>query len=83
MNARWRVLLGTLLLAFGLAAAPWLRAQDVQPVPALSARVIIKDVFGITLTGGWNTGFYFGGSLNYFFGKQFQTDRSTGPAPAK
>lgn len=62
--------------------------HDVPPVIpivnlALSARVIIKDVFGITLTGGWNTGFYFGGSLNYFFGKQFQTDRSTGPAPAK
>ncbi|MFO0634310.1 MAG: hypothetical protein U0168_15790 [Nannocystaceae bacterium] len=50
---------------------------------ALSARLIIKDVFGITLTGGWNTGFYFGGSLNYFFGKSFQTDRPTGPAPAK
>lgn len=62
--------------------------SDVPPVIpivnlALSARVIIKDVFGITLTGGWNTGFYFGGSLNYFFGKQFQTDRSTGPAPSK
>lgn len=61
---------------------------DVPPVIpivnlALSARVIIKDVFGITLTGGWNTGFYFGGSLNYFFGKSFQTDRSTGPAPGK
>jgi hypothetical protein len=62
--------------------------NDIPPVIpivnlALSARVIIKDVFGITLTGGWNTGFYFGGSLNYFFGKSFQTDRSTGPAPSK
>lgn len=62
--------------------------SDIPPVIpivnlALSARVIIKDVFGITLTGGWNTGFYFGGSLNYFFGRQFQTDRSTGPAPSK
>jgi hypothetical protein len=48
---------------------------------ALSARLIIKDTFGITLTGGWNTGFYFGGSLNYFFGKQFQKQGRTGPAP--
>ncbi|MBC8068261.1 MAG: hypothetical protein IAG13_08005 [Deltaproteobacteria bacterium] len=48
---------------------------------ALSARLIIKDTFGITLTGGWNTGFYFGGSLNYFFGKQFQKHGRTGPAP--
>ncbi|HWB75449.1 MAG TPA: hypothetical protein VG755_10855 [Nannocystaceae bacterium] len=48
---------------------------------ALSARVIIKDAFGITLTGGWNTGFYFGGSLNYFFGKSFQKHGRTGPAP--
>lgn len=48
---------------------------------ALSARVIIKDAFGITITGGWNTGFYFGGSLNYFFGKSFQKHGRTGPAP--
>lgn len=47
----------------------------------LSTRLIIKDVFGITLTGGWNTGFYFGGSLNYFFGKQFSKADNTGPAP--
>lgn len=62
--------------------------HDLPPVIpivnlALSARLIIKDVFGITLTGGWNTGFYFGGSLNYYFGKQFQTDRPAGPAPSK
>ena len=62
--------------------------SDVPPVIPIvnlvvSARVIIKDVFGITLSGGWNTGFYFGGSLNYFFGKSIQTDRSTGPAPEK
>jgi hypothetical protein len=34
----------------------------------LTARFLIKDTFGINLTGGWNTGFYFGGSLQYFFG---------------
>ncbi len=46
----------------------------------LSTRLIVKDVFGITITGGWNTGFYFGGSLNYFFGKQFSKADNTGPA---
>ena len=51
---------------------------DIPPViPVinliLSARVIIKDQIGITLNGGFNTGFYFGGSLTYFFGKDFQT----------
>lgn len=39
----------------------------------LSARMIIKDTVGITLNGGFNTGFYFGGSLTYFFGKEFQS----------
>lgn len=34
----------------------------------VTARFLIKDTFGINLTGGWNTGFYFGGSLQYFFG---------------
>ncbi|HET6585773.1 MAG TPA: hypothetical protein VFG69_20095 [Nannocystaceae bacterium] len=48
----------------------------------LSARLIVKDVFGITLSGGWNTGFYFGGSLNYFFGKQFAKSDNEGPAPS-
>lgn len=36
----------------------------------LTARFLIKDTFGINLTGGWNTGFYFGGSLQYFFGSK-------------
>lgn len=39
----------------------------------LSARMIIKDTVGITINGGFNTGFYFGGSLTYFFGKDFQS----------
>lgn len=59
--------------------------DDIPPVIpivnlVISTRVIIKDVFGITLSGGWNTGFYFGGSLNYFFGKQFAKDDNKGPA---
>ena len=33
-------------------------------------RFLIKDTFGINVTGGWNTGFYFGGSLQYFFGSK-------------
>lgn len=41
----------------------------------LSARIIVKDVFGITINGGFNTGFYFGGALTYFFGKEFQKPR--------
>jgi hypothetical protein len=41
----------------------------------LSARVIVKDVVGITVNGGFNTGFYFGGALTYFFGKEFQKPR--------
>jgi hypothetical protein len=61
---------------------------DIPPVIpiinlVISARLIVKDVFGITLSGGWNTGFYFGGSLNYFFGKQFAKTDNEGPAPAK
>jgi hypothetical protein len=36
----------------------------------VTARFLIKDTFGINLTGGWNTGFYFGGSLQYFFGSK-------------
>lgn len=36
----------------------------------LSMRFLIKDTFGINVTGGWNTGFYFGGSLQYFFGSK-------------
>lgn len=43
----------------------------VVPVPnlMLSARVIIKDTVGITLDGGFSTGFFFGGSVAYFFGE--------------
>lgn len=36
----------------------------------LTMRFLIKDTFGININGGWNTGFYFGGSLQYFFGKK-------------
>jgi len=54
------------------------KSGDVPPViPVvnliLSARMIIKDTVGITINGGFNTGFYFGGSLTYFFGKDFQS----------
>lgn len=35
----------------------------------VSARLLIKDAVGITLDGGFNTGFYFGGGLQYYFGK--------------
>ena len=38
----------------------------------LSARMIIKDTVGLTINGGFNTGFYFGGAVTYFFGKDFQ-----------
>lgn len=53
------------------------KQDDVPPViPVvnliISTRVIIKDTFAITLSGGWNTGFYFGGGLAYLFGKQVQ-----------
>jgi hypothetical protein len=47
---------------------------DVPPVVPvvnllLSMRLIVKDTLGINLTGGFNTGFYFGGSIQYFFGQ--------------
>ncbi len=50
------------------------KQEDIPPVlPVvnlmLSMRLIVKDVFGITLSGGFNTGFYFGANLAYFFGK--------------
>jgi hypothetical protein len=48
----------------------------------LSARLIIKDAFGISLNGGFNTGFYFGGSMMYFFGPSSQDDMGIGPAGA-
>jgi len=44
----------------------------------VSARLIIKDTVGITVNGGWNTGFYFGGGLQYFFGKPQQDEMSKG-----
>jgi hypothetical protein len=44
----------------------------------ISARVIIKDVFGISINGGFNTGFYFGGAMHYYFGKQFQKPAGSG-----
>ena len=48
---------------------------DVPPVIPyvkllVSTRFLIKDTFGINIEGGWNTGFFFGGSLQYFFGKK-------------
>ncbi|MFO7568069.1 MAG: hypothetical protein R6X02_35835 [Enhygromyxa sp.] len=33
-----------------------------------SFRVIIKDVFGITIDGGIKNGFFFGGGMQYYFG---------------
>ncbi|MCA9650031.1 MAG: hypothetical protein KC501_08990 [Myxococcales bacterium] len=48
----------------------------------LSARLIIKDTVGITVNGGFNTGFYFGGGLQIFFGKSEQDEtrkKPTGP----
>ena len=57
---------------------------DIPPViPVInliiSARLIVKDVFAVTVSGGWNTGFYFGGGLAYMFGKQFQKQGRSGP----
>lgn len=48
------------------------KQDDVPPVYPivnliLSTRFIVKDVWGININGGWNTGFYFGGSMQYFF----------------
>lgn len=45
----------------------------------VSARLIIKDVVGLTLNGGFNTGFYFGGGLQYFFGKVEQDEMRRKP----
>ena len=36
----------------------------------MTTRFLIKDQFGINITGGWQTGFYFGGSLQYFWGSK-------------
>ncbi len=46
----------------------------------LSARLLIKDTFAIGINGGFNTGFYFGGTLGYFFGPSSQDDMGIGPA---
>ncbi|MEM6996907.1 MAG: hypothetical protein AAF721_40770 [Myxococcota bacterium] len=48
----------------------------------LNARVILKDTVGIGVTGGFQTGFYFGGNFQYFFGKPKQDDLGSGPASA-
>lgn len=45
----------------------------------LSARIIIKDAVGITLNGGFNTGFYFGGGLQVFFGKSEEDEMRKKP----
>jgi hypothetical protein len=46
----------------------------------LSARLIIKDAFAISINGGFNTGFYFGGTLAYFFGPSKQDEMGVGAA---
>jgi hypothetical protein len=61
--------------------------EDIWPViPVinlmLSMRFIIKDTVGISINGGFQTGFYFGGGLQYFFGKSFQKKGPT-VEPAK
>jgi hypothetical protein len=49
----------------------------------LSMRVLIKDAVGITVNGGFNTGFYFGGGVQYFFGKREQDEMTKQPAQAR
>ncbi len=44
----------------------------------VSARVLIKDTVGITINGGFNTGFYFGGGVQYYFGKAEQDEMGKG-----
>ena len=48
----------------------------------LSARILIKDAVGITINGGFNTGFYFGAGLQYFFGKREVDEMTKKPAEA-
>lgn len=36
----------------------------------VTTRFLIKDTVGINITGGWQTGFYFGAGLQYFFGNK-------------
>ncbi|MEX1361581.1 MAG: hypothetical protein AB1Z98_00520 [Nannocystaceae bacterium] len=45
----------------------------------VSARLIIKDTVGLSLSGGFNTGFYFGGGLQIFFGKSAQDEMRIKP----
>ncbi len=49
----------------------------------LSTRIIIKDLVGITINGGFNTGFYFGGGLQVYFGKPSQDEMSKGASIGK
>jgi hypothetical protein len=49
----------------------------------LSMRLIIKDALGITVNGGFNTGFYFGGGLQYYFGKRQQDEMTKKPVEAR
>ncbi len=72
--------------------------SDIPPVVPVvnlivSVRMIVKDVFGINLQGGFNTGFYFGASMSYFFGKKgggtggpaknTPTESASAPAPKR
>lgn len=74
-----------------LRAFGYRRAQasipPVIPVVSLilSARLLIKDAVGITLDGGFGTGFYFGGGLQYFFGqaKPDEAGRRAASRPAR
>lgn len=49
----------------------------------LSMRLLIKDTFGITVNGGFNTGFYFGGGMQYYFGKREQDEMTKKPVEAR
>ncbi len=49
----------------------------------VSARIIIKDAVGITINGGFNTGFYFGGGVQYYFGKAEQDEMGKGATMGK
>ncbi len=44
----------------------------------VSTRLIVKDTVGIVINGGFNTGFYFGGALQFFFGKPQQDEMGKG-----
>jgi len=59
---------GSDLAAFGTTetGGTW----PVYPVINIfgSFRMIVKDVFGITIDGGIKNGFFFGGGMQYYFG---------------